>query len=433
MDSDKKNFTQIQLLIIIISILFILYIIDNTEILNIKYYKNIDSEKKNIYFGQTLDLTHNKVSINYSIGYELAFNLINRIGGIDGYKLKIILYDDKYEPELASANAKMLIDYYNVLAIIGTFGTPTTISILDNSIKARPIPLIAPFSAGLTYRKYYNKYLILTNSTILYEYELIFKNLILNNIKNISIIYQNDSNGLSSFNSIVEYMIEHNSKINIVSTGNYKRNTEDLKGCFESVFNVKNGYNLDEYSKSENFKKIQAVIIFCSQEQISYILGFLKKIKPELFIYYNFFVDTNISNYKDLANYNKNNIYQTNLIYKINNSYPILYNKFINEVNNYKTYHKNSNIDITSSATFFGFYNGLLIIEVLKNIGKLENITRKKFIDMFYKIQNFDIYGLKIGPFVEYSSNKPVKYATLNKLNPNTLEMEEIDSTNKLI
>jgi len=113
-------------------------------------YESVDKKNKIIYFGQTLDLSNNKVSINYSQGYELAFNSINRIGGINGYKLKIILYDDKYEPELAYKNSKILVDYFNVLALIGPFGTPTTLSILNNTIKERPIPVIAPFSAGLS-------------------------------------------------------------------------------------------------------------------------------------------------------------------------------------------------------------------------------------------------------------------------------------------
>ena len=392
-------------------------------------YESVDKKNKIIYFGQTLDLSNNKVSINYSQGYELAFNSINRIGGINGYKLKIILYDDKYEPELAYKNSKILVDYFNVLALIGPFGTPTTLSILNNTIKERPIPVIAPFSAGLSYRKYFNKYLILTNSTLLYEFELTINNMILNNIKNISIIYQNDTYGLAFFNSIVEYMIKHKIDINIISSGSYERNTIDLKKCFESIFDVKNAFDTNEYSKSKTYNNIQAILLLVAQEQLPYILGFIKKNRPQTYIYYNFFVDTSKDNYSQLSNYDKENIYQTNLIYNINNSYPILYNKFIDEVKYFKNQHKKK-IDINSSATIYGFYSGLLIIEVLKNIYDLSNVTREKFIEIFYKIQNFDLYGLKIGPFVNGVNNQGVNFASISKLNVNTLEMELIKELN---
>ena len=47
------------------------------------------------------------------------------------------MYDDKYEPTLSISNSKILVDYFNVLALIGSFGTPTTVAILNETIKNR--------------------------------------------------------------------------------------------------------------------------------------------------------------------------------------------------------------------------------------------------------------------------------------------------------
>ena len=158
------TFIIINLLIIVFTFIFLkdLYVTD--------LYKPIDKIKKNIYFGQTIDLENNQVSIDYSVGFQLAFQSVNRKDGVNGYNLKIILYNDKYEPELASNNAKILIDYFNVLALIGPFGTPTTAQILSDCIKGRPIPLIGPFTASNVYRKQFNKYLILNNGSFELEF-----------------------------------------------------------------------------------------------------------------------------------------------------------------------------------------------------------------------------------------------------------------------
>ena len=126
-----------------------------SKYLQYNIYKSVDHKEKVIVFGETCDLENNKVSKSFSLGYQLAFDLINDKGGINGYKLKIILLNDKYEPTIAVKNANILSDYYNVLALIGIFGTPTLLAIL-NGISSN-VPIVGPFSAGSSYRKQFNK------------------------------------------------------------------------------------------------------------------------------------------------------------------------------------------------------------------------------------------------------------------------------------
>ena len=401
-------FFTVILSIVILTIIFIkkIYVTD--------LYKSIDHQKKIIYFGQTLDLD-NEISGNYSVGFQLAFQCINRNGGVNGYKLNIILYNDKYEPVLASNNAKILVDYFNVLALIGTFGTPTTVSILNDTIKSRPIPLIGPFTASTVYRTEFNKYLIIMNSSFHSEFKLNFEHMKENNIKNIGIIYQNDIYGSSFYNSFIENIIMKNTNINIISTGTYERNSVDLDKCYQTLFNIKNPYDYSEVLNSDNLKKIDAVILFVTEKQISRILGYLKRIKPSIFIYYNFFVGNLNINYKDLDNYNRENIYQTLLTpVELSQNYPILYKKIKEEID---IYQKNNNIVIHESQTLYqGFYTGLLISEVLKKFKNFKKLNRENFIETFYNIQNFDIYGLKIGPFIDNKSNIGFNKAFLNKI-----------------
>jgi hypothetical protein len=415
---DYKNYKVYIHVFIIIFILALFTFIFVKKILIADLYHPIDKEHKVIYFGQTLDLENNEISIDYSKGFQLAFQSINRIGGINDYKLKIILYNDKYESSIALTNGKLLIDYYNVLALIGTFGTPTTIEILNECIKNRPIPLIGPYSSSPLIRKMFNKYLILLLGSAILEIEMIAQHMIKNNITYISVIYQNDSYGIATYVALNKYILNKNLNINIISTGKYERNSIHLDDTYKSLFNVTDPYNYEEYKNSQTLSKIQSILIISSEKQIPLFLAELKRIKPSLFLYYTFFAGTNPLNYMYLDNYNSDNIYQTLLgpYLDLESKYPNLYNKLDEEIKYFEDRNKKiSKINKTQSL-YQGFYTGLLIIDVLKKFNNFDNLTRENFINMFYSTQNFDIYGLKVGPFIEDKSNTGINYVSLNKI-----------------
>jgi hypothetical protein len=414
----SKKYSKIMfviLFIIIITFIFTKYFL-KTDI-----YQSIDTEKKIIYFGQTLDLENNVVSINYSRGYQLAFEHINRQGGIYGYKLKIILYNDKYEPNLAASNAKLLVDYFNVLALIGPFGTPTTVQILNDCIRGRHIPVIGPFSAGMSYRKIFNKYLILMNGNLYQEFDLTVQHMLKNGIKNVGIIYQNDIYGLAFYNSFIDYVLEKNYPINIISSGNYERNTVELDKCYQNLFHIHNPYDYPKYAHSELLDKMEGVLLFVAEKQIATILGHLKRVKPSLFTYYNFFVGTSPDNYKDIQKYSSENLYQTLLTpTELEKNYPQLHKAFDYEKKLYNQKTK-SKITYNTQSLYQGFYTGLMIGEVLKQFKDPSKITRESFTDMFYQIKNFNIYGLKIGPFINNVSNLGIQFSSINKVENNKL------------
>lgn len=410
---------------LIITVLYIKETISNLSI------GNINLQQKNLYFGQTLDLEYNQLSIQYFKGFELAFQSVNRKGGINGYNLNIVLLNDKYEKNLAVSNANLLVDYYNVLALIGTFGTPTTVGILENVVDKKNIGLIGPFSGSGLIRSTFNKNLILTSGSLLAEFDLMFKIIEKNNIKNIGIIYQNDDYGQSYLNGFINSILNHKIQVNIQSIANYERNSTFLYNTYKNLFEINKPFVIDPDKKKVN--EIQAVILFVAEQQLSNILPSLKKINPSLYIFYNFFAGNDKSNYKIIKN-NTENIYQTLLSYDLKVKFPQLYIKLIEEVNyynqfthtyEYKNIHK---IDYFSNTFYQGFYTGLLIIEVLKKFKTLNNLTRMEFIDKFYEIKNFDIFGLRIGPFINNVNNQGINYVSINKIVDENLELiMEID------
>ena len=418
---DKKN---VLILIIVIIFLFVIFVL---PIFRVGTSEQIDHTNKIIYFGQTCDLTNNQVSKDYSRGFNLAFSYANRKGGINGYKIKIILLNDMYEIDAATKNAKLLIDYYNVLGIVGTFGTPTTVGIITDAINDRLVPLIAPFSAGTSYRDTFIENIVTTNTSYIPEFDLITENMIQNSFTNISIIFQNDIYGNAFYNAFVDYSLKNTLPFNIVSSGKYERNSDDLDGTFKSVFNVDNPYDFSGYNITK-IMKIQAVVLFTSEKEISTFLGVLKKINPSIAIYYNFFVGTSKTNVELLKYGNKDNIYQTLLSYPTLDNYPELNNILNNEV---AEYNKTDVIKINglTSSIIQGFYSGMMINKVLENFKDMREINRKSLMEMFYKMRTIDVYGFPMGPFEFGKNNEAIKYATLNKLQSN-LEFKIIKQVN---
>jgi ABC-type branched-subunit amino acid transport system substrate-binding protein len=410
---NKRMYIALSIIIIllIIIVLFMLFLIKPT------ISEPVDHNQKIIYFGETCDLENNEVSNDYSTGYQLAFSYINKNGGIKGYYIKLILLNDMYEPEHAAKNARLLIDYYNVLGIIGGFGTATTISILENAIGERPIPMVGPFSAALVYREHFNPYLITTNTSFLYEFELISESIIENRYHNISIVYQDDAYGHAFYDSYVTYIIENNLNINILTAGKYTRNSDDLDGTIQTLFQNSSPFDYSSY-KSTEVNKIQAIIVFAAEKEISAILGIIKRINPKVAIYYGFFVGNNKSNLKYLNETNNMNVYQTLLSHSEIEKFPEMEKILMPELKEHKKKSVKS-IHSPTSSLIQGFYSGLMICKVLRNFNDMKEITRKTFLEMFYKMRTIDVYGLEMGPFINKENNEAIRYAELTHLQPN--------------
>lgn len=395
----------------------IIFIFIGIFLINYIYDLTFNYTEKIIYFGQTIDLENNMIANKYVEGFDLAFQSVNRKGGINGYKLKIILYNDNNDEKLALANADLLINYFNVLGIIGTFSTSITLGIINYGIIKDDVPVIAPFGGSMELVKNFKKNLFLVQGTQKEEFKLIINHMVSNKIKKISIIYQNDISGKDYLDNFITYYISNDYNIEILSIADFERNSTFLYDTFGKLFNVLNPFNKEEYKNNKIYDQIQAVLLFVSEQQTPKIYEYLKKIKPDIFIYNIFFAGNLKTNFKYLNN-NTDNIYQTLLNANVK-EYPDLYDKLIEEIDYYNNNNPKKKILSECNSLYQGFYSGLLIIEVLKKIPDLSNISRKEFIDMFYKIQNFNIYGLKIGPYIDNVNNIGLNQSYLTKIENN--------------
>jgi len=84
---------------------------------------------------------------NYMRGALAYINYVNEQGGIHGRKIKIISYDDQYDPPRCVANTHKLISEDKVFALFNYVGTPTGVKIID-MVEGAKIPLVGLFTGA---------------------------------------------------------------------------------------------------------------------------------------------------------------------------------------------------------------------------------------------------------------------------------------------
>lgn len=82
----------------------------------------------------------------------MAFDEVNKAGGIDGKKLRIVESDNKSEPSEAGNSVTKLVTQDKVVAVIGP-ATSGCVAASTPITTANKIPLIAPCATALTSRE----------------------------------------------------------------------------------------------------------------------------------------------------------------------------------------------------------------------------------------------------------------------------------------
>ena len=152
-------------------------------------------------------------------GLQAAFNLINEAGGVHGRKIKMITYDDGYEPNKAIANTKRLIETDNVFALIGEVGTPTSKAVQPIA-KSASVPFIGPFTGAGFLRNPDNAHVVNFRGSYDQETEAWIKHLTTDlGVKRIAILYQDDSFGRVGLSGVNKALKKRG--MTLVSQGTY--------------------------------------------------------------------------------------------------------------------------------------------------------------------------------------------------------------------
>ncbi len=129
-----------------------------------------------------------------SDGARLYLDMVNAKGGVAGQKITLLSMDDKFDPQLAADNARVLIELKNVVALFLTRGTPHTEAILPLLDKYR-IPLVGPSTGAMVLQQPVRKYVFNVRATYQREAEKAIAQQVSSGLSKIALVATDDSFG----------------------------------------------------------------------------------------------------------------------------------------------------------------------------------------------------------------------------------------------
>lgn len=307
------------------------------------------------------------------IGMEVYFAKINKAGGINGKKIKLISHSDGYEPGRCIQNTRKLIENDKVFALIGFVGTPTA-NVAVPIAEENKVPFIAPFTGAEFLRNPYKKYVINVRGSYYQETETLIKYLVdQKGMKKISVFYQNDAYGKAGLSG-VEIALKKRG-MSIVSTGAYDRNTVAVKS---GLISVKKG-------------KPEAIILVGAYEPCAQFIRLAKRTGMRDTVFANIsFVGTQAL-LQSLRGAYDNNIVSQVVPYPWDTSIPLV-------AEYHQTMNESGRAQKIGFVSLEGYMAAKFMCQALEKIGN--TITREGLIDTINRVGTFDLGGvtLHFGP-----------------------------------
>lgn len=166
-------------------------------------------------------------------GVQVYVEKLNREGGIHGRPLKLVSYDDGYEPRATISNTRQLLEQDNAFLLFGYVGTPT--SRVAMPIAAHlGVPFITPFTGAGFLRKpvvpvVFNvraSYADETEAMVAYLTEKL-------HLTRIGLFIQDDAYGSAGRNGVRKALEKRH--LQVVAVGKYTRNTSDIQPALDKL------------------------------------------------------------------------------------------------------------------------------------------------------------------------------------------------------
>ena len=172
-------------------------------------------------------------------GVLAALERCNRSGGIQGRMLRLLSYDDGYEPFRTAPNMRRLAQQDQVVAVVGNVGTPTAIAAVPIA-RSQKVLFYAPFSgAGLLRKNPPERYVINYRASYAEEISAMVDALILHaglQPEDIAFFTQRDAYGdagyVGGFAALQRHGLQNKRKILHVR---YARNTLAVEGALADL------------------------------------------------------------------------------------------------------------------------------------------------------------------------------------------------------
>jgi ABC-type branched-subunit amino acid transport system substrate-binding protein len=154
-------------------------------------------------------------------------NHVNEQGGVHGRSIKVVAYDDSYDPPMCLANTQKLIIDDQVFALFCYVGTPTTVKVLPLIEEAR-IPLLGMFTGANALREPFSRFLINVRASYYQETGAAVRHLVDDlGLRKIAVFYQYDAYGFDGLTGTELALKRFN--LAPVAGGSYNRGTLDVQ------------------------------------------------------------------------------------------------------------------------------------------------------------------------------------------------------------
>ncbi len=311
----------------------------------------------------------------YTKGFMAYFKYINDRGGIYGRKLKMIVYDDAYNPYRAIDNTKKLIEKEKVFLLTGYVGTPTSKAAVPIILKAH-VPFFFPFTGAGFLRHPVKKEIFNLRATYAMETEEMVHYLhdILG-LKRLAIFYQDDSFGRAGLAGFKKAMKKRGLKI--LGEATYPRNTTAVKVA---------AYKMKKLNP-------QGIIMIGAYKPCATFIKFCKRLGLRKTRFINISFVGSKALMKELGK-DGDGVLITQVV-------PFPWDKSVPAVREYYRIMKKYYPDFKPGfVSLEGFLAAKTLVEILKKAGK--DLTREKVIESAESLKN---YNPGVGIKISFSAN----------------------------
>ncbi|MDC4206536.1 MAG: ABC transporter substrate-binding protein [Candidatus Manganitrophus sp.] len=166
-------------------------------------------------------------------GATVYFNKVNAAGGVQGRKIKLIVYDDRYEFPKVIANTRKFIEEDKVFALFGYIGSGISAAIVPTITRAR-VPYLFPLTGAEVIRNPVNKYIFNLRASYADEAEVLVDRATRDlKLTKIGVFAQDDAMGEAGRAGLIRALRKRN--MPLVGDGKYERNTEDVEAALETL------------------------------------------------------------------------------------------------------------------------------------------------------------------------------------------------------
>jgi ABC-type branched-subunit amino acid transport system substrate-binding protein len=335
----------------------------------------------------------------YLHGSMAYINEINKNGGVHGREVKIISYDDQYDPPITVRNTQKLVNEDGVFALFDYVGTPTSAKIIDIVYEAR-IPALGFLTGAETLRTPYRPYMFHVRDSYYAEAEgavAYFVDKL--GFTQIGVVYQEDDFGLAVLSGVQLAMASRN--LEPVVTATFERGTMDVEKALRSI----KAKNVEAVILVGTYSPLTEFIRMCCEQEFMPYFHTVSFVGPEIFG--KMLID--VHNFSTHPN-DLEKVIVTQVV-------PSPFDASLPGIQEYldlfKRYYPD---DEPRFVSLEGFINAKVLVKALEDAGR--DLTRQNFIAALEELKNFDI---GIGKNITYDvlDHKGLEGIFYSRLEPN--------------